>query len=667
MGEVVGIAQGVVVGAGIAPITTCRTLTKASPETGEFRHVRRAAVRRTTARRSPRRRQRRRRDCSWPTAERSGASAHDVRSPRARPARRYHLAAAPLHAGRPLHRFRCDRRVTSDPSPNDDRVQGLVRRNRISMGSFEPRPVGVQALSRRVRRWHLQGLSRASMASAKPCTRVRFPASPPTAEWVNYLLSGCFRLTASDRWSPSLTGKSAVPLNPRCGPGRSRWRGSRSAAPSTVRPTPTGSLARSRSTWTAETGSTRASRPFRFRSGPGAYLLRHCRCHRHRTRHTGATSSYTCCPTLGDRRLSRLNAEEIEQWLGAELARGISPSSVHRHYRTLRRVLQPRRERPPPRQPVRQGPTAQGAGPAGSSVGPERRLAEAHPEHLRPMIYLALDSGMRWSELVGLRRGAGRPRSPQGPRDRTAAADRQRVGPLPDEDRCGGALDHHLLSTAETLERHLAGKADGEDELVFTTTAGTPLQHSSFQTHAWKKALATAGVKCRFHDLRHASVALAIASGAHPKAIQVRMGHSTATSSRARRSDRRCLRPTLDRSSSRRRRCLTVILAGMTHRVGPKGQVVIPKELRDELGIEPGDEVSFWRHGDHVAVRPAGRVELRGRFRGSGLTELLEAERAADRAGSDDGRPRLVGRAAVPRRRRGGGARSATCSSGSGR
>ena len=75
-----------------------------------------------------------------------------------------------------------------------------------------------------------------------------------------------------------------------------------------------------------------------------------------------------------------------------------------------------------------------------------------------------------------------------------------------------------------------------------------------------------------------------------------------------------------------------VILNGMTHRVGPKGQVVIPKELRDELGIEPGDEVSFWRHGDHVALRPVGhRRPLRGRFAGSSLVDALSAERDADR------------------------------------
>lgn len=71
----------------------------------------------------------------------------------------------------------------------------------------------------------------------------------------------------------------------------------------------------------------------------------------------------------------------------------------------------------------------------------------------------------------------------------------------------------------------------------------------------------------------------------------------------------------------------------MTTRVGPKGQVVIPKQLRVQLGIEPGDEVEFWRDGDHVAVCPVGaRQALRGRFSGEALTEDLERERVADRA-----------------------------------
>ncbi|CAN5813999.1 hypothetical protein BH23ACT2_BH23ACT2_03730 [soil metagenome] len=59
---------------------------------------------------------------------------------------------------------------------------------------------------------------------------------------------------------------------------------------------------------------------------------------------------------------------------------------------------------------------------------------------------------------------------------------------------------------------------------------------------------------------------------------------------------------------------------------------MIPKELRDELGIEPGDEVSCWRHDDDVVVRPArSRPALRGRFAGTDLGEALLAERSAER------------------------------------
>jgi AbrB family looped-hinge helix DNA binding protein len=90
------------------------------------------------------------------------------------------------------------------------------------------------------------------------------------------------------------------------------------------------------------------------------------------------------------------------------------------------------------------------------------------------------------------------------------------------------------------------------------------------------------------------------------------------------------------RAQARRSGRATVILNGMTSRVGPKGQVVIPKELRDELGIEPGDEVDFWLDGDHVAVRRSGpRRALRGRFAGERLTDILIDERRSERRRED--------------------------------
>jgi len=67
--------------------------------------------------------------------------------------------------------------------------------------------------------------------------------------------------------------------------------------------------------------------------------------------------------------------------------------------------------------------------------------------------------------------------------------------------------------------------------------------------------------------------------------------------------------------------------------VGAKGQVVIPKEIRDELGIEPGDSVVFWIDGDHVAVGPRSSPTLKGRLAGHDLVTVLEQERARDRRG----------------------------------
>src|SRR3954452_12406926 len=55
-----------------------------------------------------------------------------------------------------------------------------------------------------------------------------------------------------------------------------------------------------------------------------------------------------------------------------------------------------------------------------------------------------------------------------------------------------------------------------------------PMRRSNFRRRIWLPAVAQAGLDgLRFHDLRHTAVALGIAQGAHRKAIQERMGHSS--------------------------------------------------------------------------------------------------------------------------------------------
>lgn len=48
-------------------------------------------------------------------------------------------------------------------------------------------------------------------------------------------------------------------------------------------------------------------------------------------------------------------------------------------------------------------------------------------------------------------------------------------------------------------------------------------------------------------------------------------------------------------------------------RVTEKGQVTIPKELRDALGIGAGTEVEFERSDDTIVVRKTSGVPSRGR------------------------------------------------------
>ena len=86
-------------------------------------------------------------------------------------------------------------------------------------------------------------------------------------------------------------------------------------------------------------------------------------------------------------------------------------------------------------------------------------------------------------------------------------------------------------SLDEAIANQLATRPDDPDALVFVSTTDTPMRHSGFMKRSFKPALERAGLPqgTRFHDLRHTHASLLIAMGAHPKAIQERLGHSSIT------------------------------------------------------------------------------------------------------------------------------------------
>lgn len=239
-------------------------------------------------------------------------------------------------------------------------------------------------------------------------------------------------------------------------------------------------------------------------------------------------------PALGDVPLRRLTAERIDIYLAAELEAGLAASTVHRHYRTLRRMAQVAVERQrlvrnpcdlvtPPRPDHRE---MRFLTPAQVDA-----LAEAISPRYRAWVYVACYAGLRWSETVGLRRA-----HVQGDRITVTEqlirrADREWHRDPP-KTRAGRRVVGVPAFLADELTAHLAvWSQPGPDGLVFPNRGGRPMNNPSFRGTVFSPALRRAGIApgLRIHDLRHTAVALAVAAGAHPKAIQARHGHASIT------------------------------------------------------------------------------------------------------------------------------------------
>jgi integrase len=81
-------------------------------------------------------------------------------------------------------------------------------------------------------------------------------------------------------------------------------------------------------------------------------------------------------------------------------------------------------------------------------------------------------------------------------------------------------LDH------QQQERQIAGPNWQENDLIFPSIIGTPLDHRNL-FRDFKELLKKTGLpNIRFHDLRHTAASLMLLQGIHPKVVQERLGHS---------------------------------------------------------------------------------------------------------------------------------------------
>ena len=71
-------------------------------------------------------------------------------------------------------------------------------------------------------------------------------------------------------------------------------------------------------------------------------------------------------------------------------------------------------------------------------------------------------------------------------------------------------------------------------------------------------------------------------------------------------------------------------IEGKTTRITRKGRVTIPKSLREEFGLEVGDEIRWQVDEDGIKVRKATQSAGRGMLVDADITEKKREEMAAE-------------------------------------
>jgi integrase len=165
-------------------------------------------------------------------------------------------------------------------------------------------------------------------------------------------------------------------------------------------------------------------------------------------------------------------------------------------------------------------------------------LEEIRGDRMEALYVLAISTGMRQGELLGLKREDIDLEAGTVQVRRTLSTRTGRGFAFSSPKTAKGRRSIKLPEVAKnTLRRHrdaqieestkLAGVRE-ENGVVFTTLVGTPVGRQELVTRSFKPLLRRAGLpNIRFQDLRHTCATLLLSKDVHAKFVQELLGHAT--------------------------------------------------------------------------------------------------------------------------------------------
>ncbi len=243
-------------------------------------------------------------------------------------------------------------------------------------------------------------------------------------------------------------------------------------------------------------------------------------------------------PVFGDRLVTDIEAINISRYQQARLVEGAAAKSINLEVGTLRAVLRHFRVWADLQPDIRMLPTTETVGRA-LSTEEERRLltgcGASRSRSLLPAVALALNTGMRYSEIrllkweqiefVGRTVTVGRTKTKAGS---------GRVIPL--NDRITAILQFWAGQFPNRQAEHYVFPREAYGG---ATNAFTPFTHHTEPTvpigswkTAWQGARKRAGLRVRFHDLRHSACTRMLEAGVPLSVVADILGWSPATTTK---------------------------------------------------------------------------------------------------------------------------------------